>query len=113
MNNELANELWYCMSNETKTACCYQSSLSVFISLTGRPHNLMALSELEKEITRNVQAPKKVEDQFEEFSAIIKETALSLSQWDIDTEQSISALHKARDEQVFYSTTNKRKYSEI
>jgi hypothetical protein len=61
----------------------------------------MALIELEKEFTQYLEPLKQeLEDRFDELSAIVKETTLNLSHWDIETEQSISALHKARDEQV-------------
>ena len=62
---------------------------------------MMALIELEKEFTQYLEPLKqRVEDRFDELSAIVKQTTLSLSQWDTETEQSVSTLHKARDEQV-------------
>jgi hypothetical protein len=71
----------------------------------------MALIELEKEFTQYLEPLKQeVEDRFDEFSAIVKETTLSLSRWDIETEQSISTLHAARDEQVFFSTLQLSKH---
>ena len=61
----------------------------------------MALIELEKEFTQYLEPLKqRVEDRFDELSAIVKQTTLSLSQWDTETEQSVSTLHNARDEQV-------------
>ena len=72
----------------------------IFIG-TGQPHDLMALIELEKEFTQYLEALKQtVEDRFDEYSALVKETTLSLSQWDAETENSVVALHNARDEQV-------------
>ena len=62
---------------------------------------MMALIELEKEVTQYLEPLKqRVEDRFDELSAIVKQTTLSLSQWDTETEQSVSTLHQARDEQV-------------
>ena len=61
----------------------------------------MALIELEQEFTKYLEPLKQtVEDRFDEFSAPVKETTLSLSKWDAETEESVVALHKARDEQV-------------
>ena len=72
----------------------------IFIG-TGQPHDLMALIELEKEFTQYLEALKQtVEDRFDEYSALVKETTLSLSQRDAETENSVVALHNARDEQV-------------
>ena len=62
---------------------------------------MMALIELEKEFTQYLEPLKqKVEDRFDELSSIVKRTTLSLSQWDTETELSVSTLHVARDEQV-------------
>ena len=62
---------------------------------------MMALIELEKEFTQYLEPLKqRVEDRFDELSAIVKQTTLSLSQWDTETEQSVSTLHEARDAQV-------------
>ena len=62
---------------------------------------MMALIELEKEVTQYLEPLKqRVEDRFDELSAVCKQATLSLSQWDTETEQSVSTLHQARDEQV-------------
>ena len=61
----------------------------------------MALIELEEEFKQYLEPLKqRVEDRFDELSSIVKQTTLSLSQWDTETEQSVSTLHQARDEQV-------------
>ena len=78
---------------------------------TGCSHKLMSLIELEKEFTQYLEPLKqRVEDRFDELSAIVKQTTLSLSQWDTETEQSVSTLHKARDEQVLEMNNHKHPY---
>ena len=55
---------------------------------------MMALIELEKEFTQYLEPLKqRVEDRFDELSSIVKQTTLSLSEWDTETEQSVSTLH--------------------
>ena len=70
----------------------------------------MALIELEKQFILYLEPLKqRVEDRFDELSAIVKQTTLSLSHWDTETEQSVSSLHQARDEQVipFYQNSQR------
>ena len=40
------------------------------------------------------------EEKFEELSALVKETTIQISQWDVDTEASVRIIHQARDKQV-------------
>ena len=72
---------------------------------------MMALIELEIEFTQHLEPLKqRVEDRFDELSAIVKQTTLSLSQWDTETEQSVSTLHKAGDEQVLEMNNHNHPY---
>ena len=40
------------------------------------------------------------EEKFEELSALVKETTIQISQWDVDTEANVRIIHQARDKQV-------------
>ena len=67
----------------------------------GTPHDMMALIEIETELKKHLQPSKqKAEERIDELSAIVRETTQTLSEWDSHTEQSVSELHTARDEQV-------------
>ena len=43
---------------------------------------------------------KQAEEKFEDLSALVKETTIQISQWDLDTEANVRIIHKARDQQV-------------
>ena len=43
---------------------------------------------------------KQAEEQFEELSALVKDTTIQISQWDVDTEANVRIIHQARDMQV-------------
>ena len=45
---------------------------------------------------------KQAEEKFEKLSALVKETTIQISQWDVDTEASVRIIHQTRDEQVIY-----------
>ena len=67
----------------------------------GTPYDMMALIEIETELKKHLQPSKqKAEERIDELSAIVRETTQTLSEWDSHTEQSVSELHTARDEQV-------------
>ena len=67
----------------------------------GTSHDLMALIEIESELKKHLEPSKqKAEERIDELSAIVRETTQTLSEWDSHTEQSVSELHRARDEQV-------------
>ena len=61
----------------------------------------MALIEIESELKGYLEPSKQeAEERIDELSAIVRETTQTLSEWDSHTEQSVSELHRARDEQV-------------
>ena len=67
----------------------------------GTSHDLMALIEIVSELKGYLEPSKqKAEERIDELSAIVRETTQTLSEWDSHTEQSVSELHRARDEQV-------------
>ena len=67
----------------------------------GASHDLMALIEIESELKGHLEPSKqKAEERIDELSAIVRETTQTLSEWDSHTEQSVTELHRARDEQV-------------
>ena len=67
----------------------------------GKPHDLMALIDLEKEFTGYMEPMKQdVEDRFDELAAIVKDVTHKLNEWDTETERSVTELHDARNNQV-------------
>ena len=69
--------------------------------ISGTAHDMMALIEIEEELKKHLEpAKQKAEERIDELSAIVRETTQTLSEWDSHTEQSVSELHRARDEQV-------------
>lgn len=46
---------------------------------------------------------KQAEEQFEELSALVKDTTIQISQWDVDTEANVRIIHQARDMQVKFA----------
>ena len=73
-----------------------------FISLAaGSAHAFLALIDMEAELKKYLESTKqKAEERIDDLSAIVRETTQTLNEWDFETENSISELHKARDEQV-------------
>ena len=68
---------------------------------SGLGHAFIALIEMEAELKNYLELTKqKAEERIDELSAIVRETTQTLNEWDSDTEESISELHRARDEQV-------------
>ena len=67
----------------------------------GTSHDLMALIEIESELKGHLEPSKQnAEERIDELSVIVRETTQTLSEWGSHTEQSVSELHRARDEQV-------------
>ena len=68
---------------------------------SGSAHAFMALIEMEAELKKYLEPTKQqAEERIDELSAIVREATQTLSEWDSDTEKSITQLHRARDEQV-------------
>ena len=69
--------------------------------ISGTAHDMMALIEIEEELKKYLEpAKQKAEQRIDELSTIVRETTQTLREWDSHTEQSVSELHRARDEQV-------------
>ena len=61
----------------------------------------MSLKKLSEDLKGSVEPLKiKVEDKFDEISVVIKETTITLSEWDIETEEGVRHIGRTRDEQV-------------
>ena len=69
--------------------------------LVSGEHKLIAIEDL-ADLAKSKLEPftKLAEDRFEELSAIVKETTIQISQWDVDTEANVRLIHRARDKQV-------------
>lgn len=68
---------------------------------TGSPHDFTSLKDVAAKVKQATEPLKqKVEDRFDEVSALIKEITIVLSEWDIGTEEGVRFLHHTRDEQV-------------
>lgn len=54
------------------------------------------------ELAKSKLEPFKIqaEGKFEELSALVKETTIQISQWDVDTQANVRIIHQARDDQV-------------
>ena len=79
----------------------FPAVILIFINVSGTPHAFMALIEIEAELKKHLEPSKqKAEERIDGLSAIVRETTQTLSDWDSETEKSVSVLHKARDEQV-------------
>ena len=61
----------------------------------------MAVEDL-ADLAKSKQEPFKIqaEEKFEELSALVKETTIQISQWDVDTEANVRIIYQARDKQV-------------
>ena len=70
-------------------------------SAVGSAHAFTALIEMEAELKKYLEPTKqKAEERIDELTALVRETTQTLNEWDSETENSISELHRARDEQV-------------
>lgn len=74
--------------------------ISSILPVTG-DHRLIAVEDL-ADLAKSKLEPfkKQAEEKFEELSALVKETTIQVSQWDVDTETSVRIIHQARDNQV-------------
>jgi hypothetical protein len=61
----------------------------------------MPIEELEKEV-RGMFEPqkKKVEDKFDEWSAVIKEATITLTNWDTETDEGLKLINETEEKQV-------------
>ena len=74
-----------------------------FLTVSG-DHKLMAVEDL-ADLAKSKLEPfkKQAEEQFEELSALVKDTTIQISQWDVDTEANVRIIHQARDMQVKFA----------
>ena len=81
---------------------CFSENVTKSLYLAvGSAHAFMALIEMEPELKKYLELTKqKAEERIDELSNIVKETTQTLNEWDSGTENSVSELHRVRDEQV-------------
>ena len=67
-------------------------------------HKMISVEHL-ADLTKSKLEPYKnqAEGRFEQLSALVKETTIQISQWDVDTEANVRIIHRTRNEQVQYS----------
>ena len=73
---------------------------------------MIALEHL-VDLTKSKLEPYKnqAEERFEQLSALVKETTIQISQWDVDTEANVRIIHRTRDELVWYSFNHRNPLS--
>ena len=63
----------------------------------------MALDELSTEVKESLKPQRKeAEASFDEWSAVMKEAAITLSNWDTETEQGVRVIDDTAQKQVEY-----------
>ena len=76
--------------------------LQVYI-LTGQAHSLMSLEELSELVKDSVEPLKeKAEQRLDELSVLLKETTSTLNSWDVEMDETVTLIHKTRDEHVCF-----------
>ena len=87
-----------------KTAKCgnlFAISGSHFFS--GQVHSLMSLEELSELVKDSVESLKEqAEQRLDELSVLLKETTSTLNSWDVETDETVTLIHKTRDEHVCF-----------
>ena len=83
-----------------------QQNVRVYLLLqvhifTGQAHSLMSLEELSELVKDSVEPLKqRVEQRLDELSVLMKETTSILNSWDVETDETVTLIHKTRDEHV-------------
>ena len=64
-------------------------------------HKMISVEHL-ADLTKYKLEPYKnqAEERFEQLSALVKETTIQISQWDVNTEANVRIIHRTRNEQV-------------
>ena len=85
-----------------------QQNVRVYLLLqvhifTGQAHSLMSLEELSELVKDSVEPLKeKAEQRLNELSVLLKETTSTLNSWDVETDETVTMIHKTRDEHVCF-----------
>ena len=67
----------------------------------------MSLEELSELVKDSVEPLKeKAEQRLDELSVLLKETTSILNSWDVETDQTVTLIHKTRDEHVRFFIGN-------
>ena len=70
----------------------------------GKPHNLLNFGELVTRLTEDIDVMREAMLEKEQKLAVLfKKTSKIMSEYEKKTEEMVKQLHKARDEQVFFS----------
>ena len=74
----------------------------------------MSLEELSELVKDSVEPLKeKAEQRLNELSVLLKETTSILNSWDVETDQTVTLIHKTRDEHVRFSFYRKHQAPNI
>ena len=67
---------------------------------TGSGHNLVSLEDLVAELSKETTGLKeKAQQKYEELSSMLKQITMDVADFDTETDETISEIRKARDEQ--------------
>ena len=68
---------------------------------SGQAHSLMSLEELSELVKDSVEPLKaKAEQRLNELSVLLKETTSTLNSWDVETDETVTLIHKTREDHV-------------
>ena len=69
---------------------------------TGSGHNLVSLEDIVAELSKETTGLReKAQQKYEELSSMLKQITIDVADFDTETEETISEIRKARDEQVW------------
>ena len=69
---------------------------------TGSGHNLVSLGDIVAELSKETTGLReKAQQKYEELSSMLKQITIDVADFDTETEETISEIRKARDEQVW------------
>ena len=79
---------------------------------TGSGHNLVSLEDLVAELSKETTGLKeKAQQKYEELSSMLKQITMDVADFDTETDETISEIRKARDEQVW--TTSRTNFTSL
>ena len=70
--------------------------------ITGSAHKLVSVEDLVAELSKETaELKEKAQQKYEELSSMLKQITMDVADFDTETEETISEIRKARDEQVW------------
>ena len=69
--------------------------------MTGSGHSLVSLEDLVADLSKETTGLReKAQQKYEELSSMLKQITMDVADFDTETDETISEIRKARDEQV-------------